>query len=177
MQDALPGENDSRANGLAEGSDCRTRCPSEGAALLCNEAPLMGEQSRAMHVTEGETQSITSTSAISRHRPSPARHGSSQTILNIRVGPCLSPGLHFLPPRAALAPTGAFAVRRFSSFHHSGHSFMQLQQHPHHSLRHQRGKTAIKPKSHPASNQNGTALRSNRRNTPLSTSQRRKTTS
>lgn len=121
-----------------------------GRHCFATKPPLMGEQSRAMHVTEGETQSITSTSAISRHRPSPARHGSSQTILNIRVGPCLSPGLHFLPPRAALAPTGAFAVRRFSSFHHSGHSFMQLQQHPHHSLRHQRGKTAIKPKSHPA---------------------------
>ena len=48
--------------------------------------------------------------------PFPARRDPSQAILSIRVGPCLSPGLHFLPPRAALAPTGAFAVRRFFSF-------------------------------------------------------------
>lgn len=34
----------------------------------------------------------------------------------IRVEPCLSPGLHLLPLRAAFAPTGAFTVRRFLIF-------------------------------------------------------------
>ena len=122
-----------------------------GRHCFATKPPLMGEQSRAMHVTEGETHRPHPNNQLPANAtPSPARRDPSQAILSIRVGPCLSPGLHFLPPRAALAPTGAFAVRRFSSFHHSGHSFMQLQQHPHHSLRHQRGKTAIKPKSHPA---------------------------
>ncbi|AQM43815.1 tyrosine protein kinase [Bifidobacterium breve] len=38
-------------------------------------------------------------------------------------------------------------------------------------------KPRLNPRATPLSNQNGTALRFNRRNTPLSTSQRRKTTS
>ena len=39
-----------------------------------------------------------------------ANSNSAYTV--ICVGSCLSPGLHFLPLRAAFAPTGAFMVRR-----------------------------------------------------------------
>lgn len=55
-----------------------------------------------MPMTEGETHRPHPNNQLPANAtPSPARRDPSQAILSIRVGPCLSPGLHFLPPRAA----------------------------------------------------------------------------
>ena len=56
----------------------------------------MRELSRAMPMTEGETHRPHPNNQLPANAtPSPARRDPSQAILSIRVGPCLSPGLHF----------------------------------------------------------------------------------